>query len=400
MLHEARISPRPSTPTETSPVDDIRRRLERIADIHDNLRRSYDQTRSKIRTIAAPTPPEGPPKTTLSVSRKLAWSLLTQNKFGTMTPNPKPSQKPFRGPPPPAPPPGPPPQFPRNLNPTGVDEEPLQGQEPPVFDGDRQKTDHFLHELCLYQFVNTTHPIMTNPWQKVAHALTYVSGPSIYEWKRSAENWILSIPAPSAPNKTIYDDFEEEFIQSWTNTNEPYRAAAELDKLRMQHNNIDEYITRFAELARKALYHENDPAVLEKFKLGLPLELLEPCIHHDNPQNWEAWTRSARTRQAILISLKAHRVDTAQRSPSPMKVCTPTPPSTPPSTPMEIDKMYTIPARRQSPKDDEKRKGLCHLCKRHGHIQRHCPEKTPEQPARMASMRTIPLVANQGIKRP
>ena len=241
-----------------------------------------------------------------------------------------------------------------------------------------------------------------NPWQKVAHALTYVSGPNIYEWKRSAENWILSIPAPSAPNKTVYEDFEEEFIESWTDTNEPHRAAADLDRLRMQHDDIDEYITRFAELARKALYHENDPAVLEKFKSGLPLELLEPCVHHDEPRNWEAWTRSARMRQAILTSLKAHRIDTTQRPPSPIKECTPMPPSTPPSIPMEINKIYTIPARRQSPKpkDEERRKGLCHLCKRHGHIQRHCPKKYPEQPAHVASTRTVPSVANQGGKRP
>ena len=243
---------------------------------------------------------------------------------------------------------------------------------------------------------------MMNPWQKVAHALTYVSGLNVYEWKRSAENWILSIPAPSAPNKTIYDDFEEEFIESWTDTNEPYRAATDLDKLRMQHDDVDEYITRFAKLARKALYHEDDPAVLEKFKSGLPLELLEPCMHHDVPQNWEAWTRSTRTRQAILTSLKAHQTDNTQRPPSPMKEYTSVPSSTPLLVPMEVDKMYTIPARRQSPspKDEERRKGLCHLCKRQGHIQRHCPKKTPEQPTRIARMPTIPLVADQGIKRP
>ena len=191
-------------------------------------------------------------------------------------------------------------------NPILGDEEFLQGKEPPVFDGNRRETDHFLHELRLYQFVNALHPVMTNPWQKVAHALTYVNGPNVYEWKRSAENWILSIPAPSAPNKTIYDDFEEGFIKSWTDTNEPYRAAMELDRLRMQYDDIDEYITRFVELARKALYHDDDPAVLEKFKSGLPLELLEPCVHHDEPRNWETWTKSARTRQAILTSLKAH----------------------------------------------------------------------------------------------
>ena len=160
-----------------------------------------------------------------------------------MMPNLKQTQKPFVGPPPPVPPPGPPPRFLQPLNLIGWDEEPLQGKEPPIFDGNRQKTDGFLHELRLYQFMNAMHLIMTNPWQKVAHALTFVDSPDIYEWKRSAENWILSIPAPSAPNKTVYEDFEEEFIQSWTDINESYHATAELNKLRMKNKNVDEYIT-------------------------------------------------------------------------------------------------------------------------------------------------------------
>ena len=85
-----------------------------------------------------------------------------------------------------------------------------------------------------------------------------------------------------------------------------------------------------------------------------------------------------------------------------MKVCTPTPPSTPPPSPMEIDKMYTIPAqhRSTSPKDEERRKGLCHLCKGHGHIQRYCPKKTSKQPTRIASVQTVPLVTDQGMKQP
>ena len=61
----------------------------------------------------------------------------------------------------------------------------------------------------------------------------------------------------------------------------------------MKYDNIDEYITQFAELARKALYHENDPAVLEKFKSGLPLELLEPCMLRSSPK---------RSRSRILVS--------------------------------------------------------------------------------------------------
>jgi hypothetical protein len=44
ILHEARIPPQPLSPTKTGSVNDIKKRLERITDIHDNLKRSYDQT--------------------------------------------------------------------------------------------------------------------------------------------------------------------------------------------------------------------------------------------------------------------------------------------------------------------------------------------------------------------
>ena len=126
-------------------------------------------------------------------------------------------------------------------------------------------------------------------------------------------------------------------------------------------------------------------------------------MHHDNPRNWEAWTRPVHARQAILTSLRSHQTsETTQRTPSPMKVCTPTPPTTPPPVPMEIDKMYTIPARRwsTSPKEEERRRGLCHLCKGQGHIQCFCPRKSPELIARVASTTVTPLVSDQGVKQP
>ena len=73
--------------------------------------------------------------------------------------------------------------------------------------------------------------------------------------------------------------------------NKPYQAAAELDQscvIGFDGNAIDTYITCFAELVHKVLYHENDSVVLEKFKVGLLLELLKNCMHHDEPHNWDA----------------------------------------------------------------------------------------------------------------
>jgi hypothetical protein len=172
------------------------------------------------------------------------------------------------------------------------------------------KTNAFIHELKLYQFVNATHPIMIDPTRRVAHALTYLTGTEVYEWKWSMEIWIMSNPVPHPPYLTTYAEFEHDFIEAWTDTNEPHRVAAELHKLCMKNDDVDTYITVFAELVRKALYEENNPTILEIFKTGLPLELLEKCMHFDKPQNWDAWTRSVHAHQAILTSLKAHQTDT------------------------------------------------------------------------------------------
>ena len=202
------------------------------------------------------------------------------------------------------------------------------------------------------------------------------------------EIWILSNPTPSDPNTTVYDNFEVAFIESWTDMNKPYRTAAELDQLQMNDNNVDTYITVFAKFTQKALYHEDDPAVLEKFKLGLPLKLLEPCMHHDNPRNWNTWTQSTCKCQAILTSIKTHQLIAPSHSPSPMERHTSTPPSTDSPVPMEIDKMYTIPMQRTT-SEEERRRGLCHLCKQHSHIQRHCPRKTADH---VAATRTFPAL--------
>ena len=80
-------------------------------------------------------------------------------------------------------------------------------------------------------------------------------------------------------------EFKQDFIQDWDDTNAHYKAAAKLNKLKMEGSNIDHYITKFVELARKAQYHEDDPAVLEKFKHGLPVRLLKASMHHDQPAN-------------------------------------------------------------------------------------------------------------------
>jgi hypothetical protein len=129
LMHKMRITPQPhTTPEETTPVEEIKNRLQRIDNIHDNMRRDREMQRQRILSIAktgtpvtmisslkcdsdmsqslpldqtphepeevdAPTPTNRPTTPTPSkpmvlhtippsVSRQLMWNLPNSNRFG------------------------------------------------------------------------------------------------------------------------------------------------------------------------------------------------------------------------------------------------------------------------------------------------------------------------------
>ena len=91
----------------------------------------------------------------------------------------------------------------------------LEGKEPTIFARDRARADEFMHELKLYQFLNANASLMQDPYQKVAHTLTFIQGAAVAEWKRSVENWVMRRPIPTPPHVDIWDEFEQDFIQDW-----------------------------------------------------------------------------------------------------------------------------------------------------------------------------------------
>ena len=125
----------------------------------------------------------------------------------------------------------------------------LKGKEPTIFARDRAKADEFMHELKLYQFLNVNTSLMQDPYQKVAHALTFIQGAAVAEWKQSVEKWVMRRPILTPPHINAWEEFKQDFIQDWDNTNAHYKAATKLDKLKMEGSNIDHYITKFTELA-------------------------------------------------------------------------------------------------------------------------------------------------------
>jgi hypothetical protein len=83
----------------------------------------------------------------------------------------------------------------------------LRGVPPSVFDGTRHKSEFFLREFKRYKRLNCTNDIMTNPYNRVIIALSYIKGPNIDTWVDAQETLldarVNANPQSQTPKKSI-----------------------------------------------------------------------------------------------------------------------------------------------------------------------------------------------------
>jgi len=60
----------------------------------------------------------------------------------------------------------------------------LSGVPPPIFNRDREKSEHFLDKFISYEIVNGDARQFTIPYLKVALCLSYFNGPKVDAWAR------------------------------------------------------------------------------------------------------------------------------------------------------------------------------------------------------------------------
>ena len=87
--------------------------------------------------------------------------------------------------------------------------------------------------------------------------------------------------------------------------------------IKMQGQDLDEYIAKFEELVRHVQYDITGPQTINMFTRGLPITLYETIFQHDNPRTFEQWRMAALKRQGLWFHMNArHNLDKIKSTPS------------------------------------------------------------------------------------
>jgi len=128
---------------------------------------------------------------------------------------------------------------------------------------------------------NLRNEAMTNPFQQIALALSYIKGPHIDDWVAKTSDKTVqkvfgdpqAIP-PIAPiyadnNENLWNEFVNDFAQAFVDTATAEQAYADLSKLEMKGDEIDKYITTFEHLLARAGWDQAAHGSIKMFKQGL-----------------------------------------------------------------------------------------------------------------------------------
>jgi len=198
-------------------------------------------------------------------------------------------------------------------------DERLMGQLPSVFDGDRTKAKAFMEEVKGYMRLNMGVNGFNSPMKKMAFVLTLIKGDDVQGWVESMGT-ILDRLNPLLDNiPDVWNHFCDEFAEQFLDTTEQETARTDLQKLRMEPGKIDQYISKFEELARRANYTVGNEETARLFLEGLTTQVMQDVLTTDGLHGYEDYKRRAvdANRNRSILSQILQSRDTRQKGGAP-----------------------------------------------------------------------------------
>jgi len=123
------------------------------------------------------------------------------------------------------------------------------GTLPQIFTGNRAKAQDFLDEVLGYFRANRGVAGFESPMRKVSITLTMIKGSEVAGWAHDMGQWIDSLDPTVDDIELVWEQFQTEFTEQFTDSQQQQRARLDLDNCRMKFPEIDQYIAKFEDLA-------------------------------------------------------------------------------------------------------------------------------------------------------
>src|SRR5260221_4088464 len=156
--------------------------------------------------------------------------------------------------------------------------------------------------------LNRTATVAKDPFKKCAYFLSLLEGDKTQGWVAGQNDWLEYVeqdPDELPRRMNAWQVMQEEFKKAFINYASKEQSYDQLSKLRMKGSEVDEYIATFAKLAREAGVFIKDTKMLRMFSKGLPTQLCDAILQHDDPDTFEQWTKAAQNRQRVYMKKKA-----------------------------------------------------------------------------------------------
>jgi Retrotransposon gag protein len=144
------------------------------------------------------------------------------------------------------------------------------GQLPPIFDGERTKSEGFVDLLNAYFRLNHRVPAFQSYLTRIALTLTLIQGPLVQEWTRHLGDWFDTLDPVADDRRDTWNQFIAQFEATFVDTQRDQRARSQLDTHRPKWPEIDQYTMDFERLIREAGYTPGGAQTIQMYLDGLP----------------------------------------------------------------------------------------------------------------------------------